>query len=95
MRSPVGSWPSDSYIMSHYDKSELSYNQVKYLNLDKGNWYVTVYAYSGFGQFELDGSKHMLEPGSSDRSLLWQSKLWRNKLCPGSNRSQDRVSELR
>jgi len=62
MRSPIGSWPSESYIMAHYDKSELSYNQVKYLNLDKGNWYVVVYASSGFGQFQLDASSTCSNP---------------------------------
>jgi hypothetical protein len=62
MRSPVGSWPSESYIMSHYDRAELSYNQVKYLNLDQGNWYVVVYASSGFGQFTLDASNTCTSP---------------------------------
>ncbi len=56
MRSPVGSWPNENYIMAHYDKSETSYNQVKYLNLDKGSWYVVVYSSSGYGQFTLDAS---------------------------------------
>ena len=62
MRSPVGSWPSDSYIRNHYDKSEQSYSQTKYLNLDQGNWYVQVYAYSGFGQFTLDASNTCTSP---------------------------------
>ncbi|MDD1730114.1 MAG: hypothetical protein LUQ50_13720 [Methanospirillum sp.] len=56
MRSPVGSWPNENYIMAHYDKSELSYSQEKYLNLDQGSWYVVVYSSSGYGQFNLDAS---------------------------------------
>jgi hypothetical protein len=62
MRSQAGSWPSENYVMSHYDKSELSSNQVKYLSLSQGNWYVVVYAYSGFGQFQLDASNSCSSP---------------------------------
>jgi hypothetical protein len=62
MRSPIGSWPQDNYIMGHYDKSELSYNQVKYLNLDQGSWYVTIYANSGYGQFTLDAANTCSSP---------------------------------
>lgn len=62
MRSPIGSWPSESYIMSHYDRAETSYNQVKYLDLSQGSWYVVVNAYSGFGSFQLDASNTCSNP---------------------------------
>jgi len=51
-----GSWPSDSYIMEHNEKSDLSSKTQKQLNLTKGNWYLTVYADSGYGKFELKGT---------------------------------------
>ena len=56
MRSPTGSWPSEMYVKSHYDKAEFTFNQVKNLNLDQGGWYVVIYAYSGSGNFQLDAS---------------------------------------
>ncbi|HWQ67830.1 MAG TPA: hypothetical protein VN372_13310 [Methanospirillum sp.] len=62
MRSPIGSWPSESYIMAHYDQAELSYNQVKYMNLGQGSWYVVVYGSTGFGQFSLDASNTCSSP---------------------------------
>jgi hypothetical protein len=62
MRSPVGSWPSESYIMAHSERSETSSSRVKYLNLDRGNWYVVVYAQTGFGQFQLDAANTCSSP---------------------------------
>lgn len=51
-----GSWPSDSYIIEHNEKSDISSATQKQLNLTKGNWYLTVYADSGNGKFELRGT---------------------------------------
>lgn len=62
MRSPIGNWPSESYIISHYEKAELTSNKVKILNLNQGNWYVVVNAYSGSGQFQLDASNTCSQP---------------------------------
>jgi hypothetical protein len=62
MQSPVGSWPSESYIMSHYQKADTSSNQVKYLTLTQGNWYVVVNSYSGFGSFQLEASNTCNKP---------------------------------
>jgi hypothetical protein len=62
MRSQTGSWPSESYIRSHYDKGEFTYNQVKNLKLDQGSWYVVVYAYSGSGKFQIDASSTCSQP---------------------------------
>jgi len=78
MRSPIGSWPSDSYIRSHYDKSEQSYSQTKYLTLDAGSWYVQVYAYNGFGQFTLDASNTCNTPPPYD-------PCYGNPNCGGTN----------
>jgi len=59
--SDVGSL-SESEIRSRSDMSELSSSQYKYLNLDKGNWYVVVYAHSGYGQFQLSASNTCYTP---------------------------------
>jgi hypothetical protein len=56
MRISTASWPTERYIRSHYEKAEFTFNQIKNLNLDKGSWYVVVYAYSGSGKFLLDAS---------------------------------------
>jgi hypothetical protein len=81
MRSPIGSWPSESNIMSNYDKSELSINQVKNMNLNQGSWYVVVYAYSGFGQFTLDASNSC----SSPIPTVYPDPCNGNSNCGGTN----------
>lgn len=80
MRSPTGSWPSESYIKSHYDKAEFTYNQVKNLNLDQGSWYVVVYAYSGSGKFQLDASSTCSKP-----SPYYPDPCYGNPNCGGTN----------
>jgi len=62
MRNTGMGRPTERYVMSHYDTAEQSSNQVKYLNLAQGSWYVVVYAYSGFGQFQLDASSTCSSP---------------------------------
>jgi len=82
MRSPVGSWPSESYIMSHYDRAEFTYNQVKTLKLDQGSWYVVVYANSGSGQFQLDASSTCSKPGSYISDPCYGNPNCGGKNCP-------------
>jgi hypothetical protein len=65
MKSPVGSWPTEGYIMTHYEKAELTSNQVKNLNLDQGSWYVVIHANSGSGRFQLDASSTCYQPEPS------------------------------
>lgn len=62
LRRPTGSWPSEGSIKSNYDKADFSYNHIKYLNLEQGNWYILVYAHSGFGAFKLDASNTCFSP---------------------------------
>ncbi len=82
IRSETGSWPSESYIRSHYDKAEFTFNQVKNLNLDQGSWYVVVYAYSGSGEFQLDAASTCSQPGHSISNPCYGDPNCGNPNCP-------------
>ncbi len=62
MRSTTENQLSENEIRELSDVSDLSSNQYKYLNLDQGNWYVVVYAQSGYGQFQLSASETCYNP---------------------------------
>ncbi|WP_319578298.1 hypothetical protein [uncultured Methanospirillum sp.] len=82
IRSGTGNWPSESYIRSHYDKAELTFNQVKNMNLDQGNWYVVIYAYSGSGTFQLDASSDCYQPEPYNPNPCYGDPNCRATNCP-------------
>lgn len=51
-RNLNGNSLTESQIRSQSDISETSSSHSKYINLDKGDWYVVVFAHSGYGQFQ-------------------------------------------
>jgi hypothetical protein len=82
MKSPIGSWPSESYIKSHSDKFESTYNQVKNLHLDEGSWYVLVSALSGSGKFQLDASSSCSKPSPYNPAPCYGNLNCGGKNCP-------------
>ena len=48
-----GFTPTDSYVMNNADLVANGYGQTKTLTLDQGQWYLVIYAQSGYGQYQL------------------------------------------